>query len=115
MMGKALQQRCDDRRTSTIERCYKGREEDCSPISEDPRITGETPQRRNIQKEILPQWQSALQWGLREVQPGCIPSGPPAELPSPVLPGLTGSFPQVLNQWFRTGLNSYHTSSYSEF
>jgi len=26
-----------------------------------------------------------------------------------VLPGLTGSFPQVLNQWFRLGLSSYHT------
>jgi len=24
-MGKALQQRCDDRRISTVERCYKGR------------------------------------------------------------------------------------------
>jgi len=39
-MGKALQQRYDDGRTSTIERCYKGREKDCSPISEDRRFTG---------------------------------------------------------------------------
>ncbi len=41
-MGKALQQRCDGGRTSTIERCYKGREEDCSPISEDSRFTWES-------------------------------------------------------------------------
>jgi len=30
---------------------------------------------RDLQKEILPQWQSALKWGLREVQPGSTPSG----------------------------------------
>jgi len=41
-MRKALQQRCDDRRTSMIERYYKGREEDCSPISEDSRFAGES-------------------------------------------------------------------------
>jgi len=41
-MRKALQQRCDDRRTSMIERYYNGREEDCSPISEDARFTGES-------------------------------------------------------------------------
>ena len=29
--------------------------------------------------------------------------------PSAALPGLTGSFPQVLNQWLRPGLNSAHT------
>ena len=33
-----------------------------------------------------------------------------AELPSPVLPGLTGSLPQVLNQWFTPWLSSYHTN-----
>ena len=43
------------------------------------------------------------------MQPGCTPSCPTAELPSPVLPGLTRSFPQVLYQWFRPRLNSYHT------
>ena len=42
MMGKALQQRHYGGRISTIERCYKGREEDCSPISEDSRFTGES-------------------------------------------------------------------------
>jgi len=31
---KVLQQRCGDKKTGTIERCYKGKEEDCSPISE---------------------------------------------------------------------------------
>ena len=67
-------------------------------------LTGKTPQGRDLQPEILPQWQSALQWGLREVQPGSTPSSHTAELPSPVLPGLTGSFPQVLNQWFRPWL-----------
>jgi len=42
-MRKALQQRCDDERTSTIGRCYKGRkEEDCTPVSEDSRSTGES-------------------------------------------------------------------------
>jgi len=41
-MGKALQDRHDDKRTSTIERYYKGREEDCLPVSEDSRLTGES-------------------------------------------------------------------------
>ena len=41
-MGKALQQRCDDKRTDTIERCYKGREEEHLPISEDSRFTRES-------------------------------------------------------------------------
>ena len=40
------------------------------------------------------QQQSALKWDLREVQPGSTPSGHTAELPSPVLPGLTGPFPR---------------------
>jgi len=41
-MGKVLQQRCDDGRTGTIARCYKRREDDCSPTSEDSRFTGES-------------------------------------------------------------------------
>ena len=36
---------------------------------------GKTPQGRNLQPKILPQWQSALKWDLREVQPGSTPSG----------------------------------------
>jgi len=32
----------DNRRTSTIERCYEGKEKDCSPISEDSRFTGKS-------------------------------------------------------------------------
>jgi len=51
-----------------------------------------------LQEEILPQWQSALKWGLGEVQPGSTPSDHTAELPSPVLPGLTQCPPQVINQ-----------------
>ena len=91
---------CNDKGTSTKERYYKEKEK-CSPISEDLGFAIETPQRRDLQPEILPQWQSALKLGLREVQPGSTPSGHTAELPSPVLPGLTGSFPQVLSQCFR--------------
>ena len=75
------------------------------------RLPGKTPQGKDLQPDILPQWQSVLKWGLREVQPGSTPSGHTAELPSPVLPGLTRSFPQVLNQWFRPWLNSSHTIS----
>jgi len=41
-MGRVLKQRRDDGRSSTIERCYKGREEDCSPVSEDSRFTGKS-------------------------------------------------------------------------
>jgi len=57
--------------------------------------------RSDLWKEILPQWQSALKWGLGEVEPGSTPSGHTGELSSPVLPGLSWSFPHVLNQWFR--------------
>jgi len=42
MMGKALHQRCNDWRIGMIEECYKGREEDCSPVSEDSRFGGES-------------------------------------------------------------------------
>ena len=42
MIGKALPQRCDDRKTSMIEKCYKGREEDCSPVLEYSRFSGES-------------------------------------------------------------------------
>ena len=52
----------------------------------------------NLQEEILPWCQSALKSGPGEVQPGSTPSSHTSELPSPVLSGLTGSFPQVLNQ-----------------
>ena len=69
-----------------------------SPVSEELRLTGKTSPRRGLQAESLPQQRSALKWGLREVQSGSTPSYHTAELPSPVLPGLTGSFPQVINQ-----------------
>ena len=66
---------------------------------------GNTPQGRDLQPGILPQWQSALKWGVGEVQPGSTPSGHTARLPSPVLPGLT----QVIYQWFKPWLNGSHT------
>ena len=66
---------------------------------------------RDLKKEILPLWHSDINWGLREAQPGSTRCGHTAELPSPVLPRLTGSFPQVINQQFRMGLNSSHTAT----
>lgn len=39
MTGKTLQQKCDDGRTSKIGRCYKRRDKNCSPISENFRFT----------------------------------------------------------------------------
>lgn len=56
-MGKMLQQRCDDERTDAIERCYTGREENCSPISKDSRFAGENFTNEGSPEEILPQWQ----------------------------------------------------------
>jgi len=43
-------------------------------------------QGKDLQPEILLQQQSALKWGLREVQPGSTPSSHTGELPSSVLP-----------------------------
>jgi len=51
-----------------------------------PGSQSKTPPKRDLQKEILPQWQSALKWGLREVQPGSTPSGHTGESPSPLAP-----------------------------
>ena len=73
------------------------------------RLTRKTAQGKDLQPENLPKWQSALKWGLRGVQPGSTHSSRTSELLSPVLPRLTDSFPQVLNQWYRPWLNSYHT------
>ena len=89
---------CNDKGTSTKERYYKEKEK-CSPISEDLGFAIETPQRRDLQPEILPQWQSALKLGLREVQPGSTPSGHTAELPSPVLPGAQSVLQAVTQQF----------------
>jgi len=72
----------------------------CSPISEDLGLQGKLHKEGISNQRTFPSGGSALKWGLREVQPGSIPSDH-TELPSPVLPGLTRSFPQVLNQWFR--------------
>ena len=55
------------------------------------RLLVENPQRRDLQQEIHPEWQSALKGlrGLREVKPGSTPSSHSGGLPSPVLRGLT--------------------------
>jgi len=50
-----------------------------------PRLTEKNIKRSNLQKEILSQWQSALKWGLGEVEPGSTPSSYTSTLPSPVL------------------------------
>jgi len=47
----------------------KQTEKECLPVFEDSGSRWKTPQRRDLQKEILPQWQSALKWGLGEVEP----------------------------------------------
>jgi len=57
--------------------------------------------RSNLQGETLPQWQSALKWGLGEVEPGYTPSDHTAELHSPVLLQLIQCLPQLINQRFR--------------
>ena len=44
------------------------------------------------------------------MEPGSTPSGHTGELPSPVLPWLTQSLPQVINQWFRLSLSSSHAA-----
>lgn len=49
--GKVLQQRCNDRRTSTIERRYIRRKEDCPPVSEESRPAGEKLHQREISKK----------------------------------------------------------------
>lgn len=90
--------------------CYNGKEDVLTCLQRST-LTGKTPQRRDLQSETLPEWQSALKWGLREVQPGSTLSSHTGELPSPVLPGLTGSFSQLLNQWLRLWLNSYYTQA----
>ena len=101
--------RCNDKGTSATEKCYKekGKVLTCLWRS---RLVRKTPHRRDHQPENLLEQQSALKWGQREAQSGSTPSGHTAELPSPVFPGLTRSFPQVLTQWFGPG-SSYHTTS----
>ena len=42
MMGKTLQQRCDDKRTDMIERCYEGIEINYTPVSEKSRFAEES-------------------------------------------------------------------------
>jgi len=51
MMGKVVQQRCDDERTSKIERCYKGRIAHLSQKTLG--LQGKASPRRDLQKENL--------------------------------------------------------------
>ena len=51
-------------------------EEEYSPISEDLGSQEKTPQMKDLQEEILPQWQSALKWGLGVVFT-CAPRADP--------------------------------------
>ena len=74
-----------------------------------PRLAEKNSKGRDLQKKILPQWQSAREWSLGEVEPGSNPSSHTGELPSLVLPQLTQCLPQVINQRFRRWLNSSHT------
>jgi len=76
-------------RLAWMEWCQKGERKVLTYLQRS-RLTRKTPQGRDVQKETLPQWQSALKWAFR---------------PSAVLSGQTGSFPQVLNQWFRPWLS----------
>jgi len=57
--------------------------------------------RSDLQRQILPQWHSALKWDLGEVQPGSTLCIHTAGLPSPVLPQLTLCLPQLINQRLR--------------
>ena len=103
---KVLQQRCDEGRTCTVKR---KRRRLLTSIRRFQVCRGKLLQRGISRNRPIPRGGSALKWGLREVQPGSTPYSHTAELPSPVLLGLTGSFLQVLNQCFRLGLNSSHT------
>lgn len=55
IMGKAIQLRCDDGRSGIIERYYKGREKDCSPLSEDSSFAGENfPEEGSLERDPSP-------------------------------------------------------------
>ena len=84
-------------------------EKERSPVFKESGSQWKAPQKRQLQKETRPLWQSALKWGLGGVEPGSTPSGHTAELPAPVLPWLTQSLSQVITQRFRLCLNSSHT------
>ena len=53
-----------------------------------------------LQKESLPQWQSALRWGLGEVEPGSTPSSHTGELPDSALASGDQSVVQAVTQQF---------------
>ena len=62
-------------------------------------LQGKASSKRDLQKETLPQWQSALKWGLREVQ--LAPPRSHSLIAFTCAPRADGSFPQVLHQWFK--------------
>jgi len=77
----------------------------CSPASKNLSLQGRLHKGELSNQRSLLNRGSAFNWGLRGVQPGSTPSSHTGELPSPVLPGLTGSSSKVLNQWCRPWLN----------
>ena len=105
-MGKALQQRCNDRRIGTIERCYKERKKIAHPYQKIRGSQGKASPGRDLQKGLLPHWQSALKWGLRELQ---LPFQSHLWTAFTYAPRADPVLFQVIHQWFRPGLNSYHT------
>jgi len=63
--------------------------------------------RSDLQREILLPWESALKWGLGEVEPGSIPSGHSSETAftcapaaDSVLASCGQSEVQAMIQWF---------------
>ena len=83
---------------STVESQYrsgmaKGQTGMLTPL-QGSELKGKISTRRDLQQEILPQWQPALKWGLKEVEPSSTPSGHTGELPSPVLSRLTHPLPR---------------------
>ena len=62
--------RCNDEGIKAVKRHYK--EKVLTPLWRS-RLTRKTTQGRDLQLEMLPLWQSALKWGLREVEPGSTP------------------------------------------
>ena len=109
-MIKALQQTCDDRRPNIIERYYKWRKENCSPVSGDSRFTEksftkkEPPERDPFSVAVSPVMRSKK--GAARLHPLLVTQVNCLHLCSQ---GWLGPFPQVLNQWFRLWLSSSHT------
>lgn len=78
------------------------------------RLMRKNPQRKDLQKKILPRWQSALKWCLREVQPGSnlLVAQLIAFTCAPRADWILSPGAQSL---VRPGLNSYHSTSWFDF